>query len=139
MDLLALCKRFAMLKAQKEAHEKSAEILGSALFELGQQVNDALLNAGVPSQPLDGKFFADGRGRIIRPEMKYKPSIKNEAMMFAWVRKEGLDVMIKETIHPKTLESFVKKQKEANKPLPPEEALAVFTVNTATVTRAPNK
>jgi hypothetical protein len=47
--------------------------------------------------------------------------------------------LIKETVHHKSLESFIEKQKEANLALPPPDVLTVFTIETASLRRAPKQ
>lgn len=132
-----LAKRFALLKEQKEAHEHAADIIGAELEDLGLKLFGAFQTASLENLRVAGASFKDGKARIVTPTLKYAPSVKDEKAFFAWLRSTDNGALIKETVHPSALSSFVTKSKEGNKPLPSENILAVYTVETATVRRAP--
>lgn len=134
-----ISKRFALLKELREYHEKMAETLGSELAVLGPKLFQAFTDAHSDQMRISGDIFKDGSARIVSPIIKYKPSVLKEPEFFAWLRTENHESLIKETVHFKTLESFIEKQKEANQPLPPPDVLTVFTIETASLRRAPKQ
>jgi hypothetical protein len=58
-------------------------------------------------------------------------------MFFDYLRANEFGTLIKEKVNPKTLESWVNGQKENNMPLPTEDILKIFTLETVSVRRAP--
>ena len=140
MDTLEKARRFAMLKALKEHHEGIISTINAEIEKLGGELFQAFAdpNAGVRTLRIDGsRIFSDGQDRIVTPELKYRPSIVEETLFFGYLRKGGEGTLIKETVHPKTLESWVKRRKKENVALPDETMLKVWTQETAKVTRAP--
>jgi len=136
-------RRFAILKALKAHHEATAKKLGAQINELGAELYDDFANDGIESYQLaavvNGRvLFADRRNRTLRPEAKLKPSVTtvNVERFHAWMRANGFGDLIKESIHPGTLESWVNKRTDENLPLPPKELMSVFTVETVKVTSA---
>jgi hypothetical protein len=137
MDALEMAKRFAMLKALKEHHESVISTLNEEMNKLGGDLFKAFAD-GAKALRIDGeRLFPDKQDRIITPLLKYRPTIVDETTFFMWLRKGGEGALIKETIHPKTLESWVGKRKKANVALPDETMLKVWTQETAQVRRAP--
>jgi hypothetical protein len=132
-------KQFAVLKEQKEALEGRAKIIGAMLEELGKEVFAGFADAGCKSYRLEGVgVFADGRDRLIYPEVKIHGAIADETQFFAHLRASGSAALIKETVNAATLVKWVKEQKAKNRPLPPEAILKVWNVETAKVNRAPS-
>lgn len=136
-------RRFAMLKAMKKHHEDTAKQIGSMINELGTELYNDFVDEGLESFQLsaivNGRvLFADKRDRTLRPDPKLKPSVNSENLgrFHEWMRVNGFGDLIKETIHPGTLESWVNKRSDENLPLPPKELMSVFTVETVKVTSA---
>lgn len=133
-------KRLAMLKALKEHHEHMAAMLGNELNELGYKIYQACVKGEVITKSIriDGsRDFTDGQDRIVSPEIKYRPDVKQEAMLFQFLRDGNEGSLIKETLHFKTLETWAKNRVIKNMPLPDESILKVWRQETAKVTRAP--
>lgn len=132
-----ICQQIALLKELKEHHENIVETLGRDIQKLSAEAYKGFTDANMESLVISSDLFKDGQSRIIRPDTKYATSVVQPAKFFGWLRSRNLGDIIKETIHPKTLESFVSKQKEDNQPLPAEDVLKVFTVETVSIRRAP--
>lgn len=136
-DIKTLSTHLALLRELKSHHERLAELCGSEIAKIGPQVYEALTESDLLTLTIAGDAFQDQRPRIITPELKFKPSVVSDEKLFPWLREHGFGVLIKETVHPKTLEKFVTDQKSSNQALPPEDCLRVFAVQTASVRRAP--
>lgn len=139
MNLQEKCQRFGLLKELREWHEHNAKVLGSELEKLGADIFDECTDNNVSSMKISGAIFKDGQDRSVSPVTKFKPSVLNEASFFQWLRERNHGALIKETVHAKTLESFVKTQKENNQELPAPEVLTIFTVTSAKIIRAPKR
>lgn len=132
-------QRLAVLKETKEYYEALADAISGEIAILSGVFYTSAMESNTPSIRVGGALFTDQRERIISPDTDYRPTVKDQVEMFKWLRERDLGGFIKETIHPATLASFVSKQKDANAELPPEKVLAVFTVETAKVQRAPTR
>lgn len=133
-----LARRFAMLKAQKEYHERIATIIETELQTIGEKLFAEFTDSGSKSFRIDGSsLFKDGQDRIIYPDMKYKGTIVNQAVFYDVLKKSGHGSLIKETIHHTSLEKWIAEVKEKNLPLPGEDILKVWRMETAKVRRAP--
>jgi hypothetical protein len=132
-----ICKRIALLKQMKEYHEAMADMLGGEIAKVSQTAYTEMASKGTDQIRVSGSLFSDGQARIITPDIKYKTSIVNQAMFFDYLRSNNFGTLIKETVHPKTLESWITGQKENNMPVPAEDVLKIFTLETVSVRRAP--
>jgi len=132
-----LCKKVALLKQMKEYHEAQADLAGSEISRISQLAYSEMALKGTDQIRVTGSMFKDGQARIITPDVKYKTSLLQPPVFFAYLRENNFGTLIKETVHPKTLESWVTGQKENNQPLPTEDILKIFTLETVSVRRAP--
>jgi hypothetical protein len=133
--------KLAALKLLKEHHEKTAEKIGNEINILSAEVYDDLIDAGLAkitvSAIQEGKLiFSDGADRILTPEIKLRPSVKDNIILFAWLRERNHGALIKETIHHQTLTAWVQQQKEANAPMPPEDAMGVFEQKSVSIRKS---
>lgn len=137
-DLIAeKAKQFAILKQKREDLEAQDKILGNLISGLGKELFELFVKQNVTSFRISGELFADGQDRIISPDVKYNGTIEDETAFFTMLRSTGSGSLIKETVHHKTLESWIKNLKTKNQPLPPETMLRVFQIDSAKVRRAP--
>jgi hypothetical protein len=135
-------RRVAMLKELKSHYEVIAEKIGSEINKLGVELYEQFADDELKSMRIgpehDGRIiFNDHRERIIKPELKYKPTVKDQVKFFSWLRKEKYGEIIKESVHPKTLESFVTERKTQNLALPPVDTLTIYDFKTVKVSLAP--
>lgn len=138
-DAAELARKFAILKAQKEYHERMVKIINTDLGTIGKLFYTVCADDDIDQLRVSGDLFTDTQARVVKPEIIYRPTVANITGFHAYLREKGFGSLIKENVHPKTLESWVKKQKTANSPLPSEELLKVFEQETAKVTRAKKK
>jgi len=136
LPVTELAAKLAVLREMKAYHEGLAKRFGSEIAIVGEAVFERFMESNTANLRLSGSLFADTRARIVTPDLLYRPAVKNVAALFQWCRATMHSHFIKETIHPKTLETFVNQSKKANLPLPDESILAVFNVKTAKVRRA---
>lgn len=139
-------RQLALLKQAKEHHEAMTKKIGAEIQRIGNELYNEFIDDGVESYRLLASFngeqlFMDGKDRLLRPEVKYKPSVPSEQLnaFHEWMRAEGFGDLIKESIHHATLTSWVDKRKQENKELPPEDLLKVFTLEGTKITRAPKR
>ncbi len=138
MNLQDKCAQIAVWKQLQEDHIAAAATLGGMIDEVGKELFDDFADSGTAeSLRVPGKLFKDGQSRLVKPTLKYKPSIIQVPVFFAWMRDRNHGALIKEGVHPKTLESWVTKQMEGNFDLPSTDTLAVYKVQGASVRRAP--
>ena len=138
MNLQDKAAHFARLKELQERHLKAAEVLGSAMDQIGQELFADFADSGTAeSLRITGAIFMDGQARTVKPIMKYKPSVIVKPLFFEWMTAHGHGALIKEDIHHKSLEGWVTKEIEANAEMPGEDLLKVFKVTTASVRRLP--
>lgn len=130
-----LATRMALLKALKEQHEAAAKKIGAEMQELGVKIFNQMMDAGEKSTIISGAIFADRKDRRIAPDLKYHGTIVQVPIFYAFLKETQQDSMIKPTVHAKTLESWIKKQKINKATLPPDTILRVWTQETAKVTR----
>jgi hypothetical protein len=137
-ELSDVAQRFAILKAAKEQKEREVQLINTELSVLGAKLFELLADSGVATLRLDGKnLFVDKQDRILSPDTAYKTSIVDQPKFFGLLRTGDEGSLIKETIHPATLEKWIRGLVEMNKPFPDETVLKVWTVNGAKVRRAP--
>jgi hypothetical protein len=132
-----ICKRIALLKQMKEYHEAMSDMLGGEIYKISQTAYTEMASKGTDQIRVSGSLFKDGQARIISPDVKFKTSVVNPPMFFDYLRANEFGTLIKEKVNPKTLESWVNGQKENNMPLPTEDILKIFTLETVSVRRAP--
>lgn len=134
-------RRVVMLKLLKKHYEDIAERLGGEVNKLSTELYEEFNDDDVESiriSPIrDGKLiFSDNRERIVTPDLKYKSTIQDQAKLFQWLRAKKCGELIKESVHPSTLEAFITDLKEKNKEVPPVTALTIYDFKTVKVTMA---
>lgn len=140
-SLSGLSRKFAMLKALKEHHERILKVINTDMISVGKELYESFADEDVTQLRVPGKFFTDQQERIVKPDLKFKGTIvkAKQSDFFAYLRVQNFGSLIKESVHNKTLETWIAKQKAANMPLPSEDLLKVFTIETANVKRAPKR
>jgi hypothetical protein len=136
-----LSRKFAMLKALKEHHERILKVINTDMMAVGKELYESFADEEVTQLRVPGKFFTDQQERIVKPDLKFKGTIvkEHQTEFFTYLRTQNFGALIKETIHHKTLETWIAKRKKANAPLPSEDLLKIFTIETANVKRAPKR
>jgi hypothetical protein len=127
----------ALLKQRKEDLEEQVTTINKVISELSEGLFKEFVDSNTVSLRVSGHLFTDGQERIIKPDPKFKGTVKDEAAFFKFLRDSGNGSVIKETVHHTATEKIIKEFKEANKALPPEEVLQIFTVEAVKITRAP--
>jgi hypothetical protein len=140
-SLSGLSRKMAMLKALKEHHERILKVINTDMMAVGKELYDTFIDEEVPEIRVPGKFFTDTQERIVKPDCKFKGTVvkAKQPEFFLYLRSHTFGALIKETVHPKTLEVWINKQKKANQPLPSEDLLKIFTIETASIKRAPKR
>ncbi len=91
---------------------------------------EAMAAAGIVTDTANGSYTLPGGEKVILTNRFYASVKKPDQDGFMdWLREEGHDEIIKESVHPQTLTAFCREQVEAGHPLPPE-------VSTYTETKA---
>lgn len=131
----------AILKELKSHHENIVKTINSEIIALGQRIWTQSLEDHVDQLRVSGDLFKDFTPRIVTPCIEYKPSVAagQRPALILWLKEHKYESLVQETVHPKTLESFVKEQKDKNLPLPDTTILNIYTIETAKVTRARTK
>ena len=136
-----LSRKFAMLKALKEHHERILKVINTDMMAVGKELYESFADEEVSQLRVPGKFFTDQQERIVTPDLKFKGTIvkAKQTDFFAYLRANAFGALIKESVHHKTLETWIAKRKKDNAPLPSEDLLKIFTIETANVKRAPKR
>jgi len=140
-SLQAAAARFALLKQLKEHHEAMVKTLNGEIEKQGQELYKLFTDgdAEISGLRVAGTLFKDGKARLITPTVVLNPSVtvEKKPVFFAWLRANGYAELIKEDVHFQTLKSWVAQMKDNNKPLPDKSILGIYTIETASVKRAP--
>lgn len=138
--LSEVATRLAVLKALKEHKTREIELLNKEMDTLGAKLFELFGDAGLANVRIVGAdIFTDKQDRIVTPDSSYKVSVVNPIAFFELLRAEGNGSLIKEQVHHTASEKWVKAKKEGNLPLPDESVLKVWTVESASVRRAPKR
>lgn len=137
MEFFALAQRAAVLREMKEYYENLAQTCGSELAALGEPLYNEMTEKKLENVRLSGDSFTDGQARILTVEAKDQPKVHNQIALHAWLRDRKMGEIIKESVHPMTLQALISQRKESNLELPPDEVLHVFTLKSVKVRRAP--
>jgi hypothetical protein len=132
-------KRIAVLREVREYHEAQSELIGGEIHRLSEKLFKQFIDSNTDQVRISADCFKDGQARIITPDTKFKPTVLDQAGLFAWLTAAGHGSLIKPTVHAKTLEAFINEQKEKNLPVPSEQIMKIFTVETVNCRRAPKK
>jgi predicted nuclease with TOPRIM domain len=129
-DYLAqLGVEMAQAKAKYEEAKAKAKELKKAYDELRhEKVPEAMVVAGLVSEAAKGSYSLPGGGKVILTNRFYASVKKPDQPTFMdWLRENGHEDLIKETVHSQTLTAWAREQAEAGNPLPPEVAIYVET------------
>lgn len=139
-DLAGVATRLAVLKALKEHKTREIELINKEMDTLGTKLFELFGDAGLANIRITGaEVFTDNQDRIVSPDSSYKVSVVSPPAFFEILRAEGNGSLIKESVHHTATEKWVKEKKESNQPLPEESILKVWTVEGASVRRAPKR
>ena len=128
---------FAILREQKEEYEHIITLLNTELTKMGEELFETFIAENIANFRINGRdIFKDGQDRVISPDVKFKGTVANEGAFFEYLRTQGHGSMIREYVHPATLESWIKRQKEENSELPDDSILKIWSLSTAKIRRA---
>lgn len=98
-----------------------------------RQLPDLMQTLGLIGPDGKGRFTHDSGARVHLTHKVRASYVKSaEDVFFRWLRDNGHNSLIKETVHPQTLASLAKELMENGEPLPPE--LSAFVETTAVIT-----
>jgi hypothetical protein len=129
MTLTELAQRFRELKDRKDSLNAELKELQEELSRLETE----LLPQKMEENEIE-KFTTDGVGTIFTQVKVYASVVKaDETSLHNWLRDQGHGALIKETVAPGTLNSFVKEQLEQGTDLP--EFIKATKIETAMLRR----
>lgn len=127
--LTNLARRFRELKDRKES-------LNAELKELGEELKKIeveLLPQAMDENDIE-KFTVEGVGTVYTQVKVYAyVKVEDQQQFFGWLREEGHDPLIKESVAPGTLNKFVQDQLEEGVDLP--EFIHATKIDTAMLRR----
>lgn len=129
---------FFALKKLKESGEELAKFFNVCEAELAQRINKQIDQLGLDSIEKN----IDGVRVKISPETKWFISCNKDKkpLMIEWMKKHPLgSELVKEDVHPKSLEKFIKEEIIAKGEVPPTGMLSIHSTDTITTRKLPNK
>ncbi len=113
--LVALGKRLFALKEKRDALTEELKSINKQI----EMVSTQELAAAMAEAEVD-KYTIKGLGTIyLRPEFFCGVLAENREELYAWLRANGHESLIKDWVFPQTLKAFAKELLERNEPLPP--------------------
>lgn len=113
-----LARELAGLRAQKALREEQLKTINGELAAVNTKLVDAMQVLGLQ------KFSVDGVGMVYLQDRPH-PTVLDADKLHAWLRAHGHGGMVKEGVHPMTLQAWVKEQM-SNMVALPEDAIKVF-------------
>lgn len=135
MNLQEKCKQLAILKELKERHESLAELASKRYAVLSAEIYKDMVDSDTDNMKISGDVFADKKSRSISPAIKLAPRVVDDLQFHFWLKENNEGALIKQYVHPASIQSLCKRYIEANLTLPSKEILDVFKVETANVRR----
>jgi chromosome segregation ATPase len=127
--LVACGRKLATLKSTKEDLERSLTAVNNEITQLTQQIIPELMAAMDIS-----RLSIEGLGTLFkRSEVHAYVLAERREEFHQWLRENGHEDLIKETVHPKTLKAFATEQLTDGNPLP--ECVTATIIPTATLRR----
>jgi hypothetical protein len=99
-----LCRMISELNNEKERLKNELQQVSERLEAVGQTLDTRWEPLGISSIEVDGVTYSR--------EMKIHASVANKEVYFAWLRENGMEVLIQETVAAKTTEALVKERLE---------------------------
>lgn len=110
--VFTLADLFRELKEKKETLEDDLKKLNAEIESVEEQLADQMITEENSSFTRKGKTF-------YLTEKLFVNSIADKRDdLHSWLKKNGFQDLVKETVHPSTLKGFVKEQLEENEELP---------------------
>lgn len=114
--------------AYEEANAKAKELKKRYDEIRLEKVPEAMAAAGLVSDAAKGSYtLPDGRKVILSNRFYASVKKPDQESFMDWLRENGHEDLIKETVHSQTLTAWAREQAEAGNPLPPEVAVYVET------------
>lgn len=135
-DLQARAKRIALLKAQKDYLEAMVKWINIEINAIGPKLYEDFIEDEMENITLSADLFpVDKKPRVVKPFVDLKVNVTEDHReeFHAWLRENGFGQLIKETVHPGTLTSFVKERKESNQPIP--QCVSIWSIQGAKITK----
>ncbi len=98
-----LLKKYIEVERKKRRLESELQEVKAELQEIADQVLDLFETAGLQNIKLD-----DGVTIALRTDIRARIPADKREEAYEEFKRQGLDGLVKETIHPKTLESWVR-------------------------------
>ena len=127
-----------LLKELKEKGEELAKFYNVCENELAGRINKLIDAAGLEEVVITH----NGVKIKISPETKFFISCKADKKpeMIAWMKAHSIGrELVKEDVHPKSLEKFVKEELIGKGTLPPAGLISIHQTETITTRKLPNK
>lgn len=105
-NILTLADRYKALRDTKQALDNSLKDVNKELDQAEKALIEQMVNEEVPRFDRNGQMFYLSTKMYASP----KAGIKDE--LYDWLKENGYEDMVKETVHAQTLSSFVKEQLE---------------------------
>ena len=102
-------------KEHEELKQRASEAF-NRLSEITQKLVEYMEDTGATST---AKYEGLGRVSLQSPILHAKFDEENRPIVFDFLRKNGMDDVIKETVHHSTLSSFIAGLIKEGKPIPP--------------------
>jgi len=106
--LFDLADKLRACRDEKKEHEDRIKELNAQIETIDKELSDGMVEAECSKFSRNGKLF------YLYNTLHASSLDGNKAAMFAALKKEGYGSLVTETVHAKTLESFVKEQMAAN-------------------------
>jgi hypothetical protein len=125
-----LCRAYAAIKTHKERLDMQLDIVTRLYHKLSYELIPDSLDEGQDLVGVDGIIF-----RVSTQTMASIPEHKREAG-YRWLAENGFQSLIRETVNPKQLSTFVKSYIEEHLKEPPEDVMTVFKRKSTRITRS---
>ena len=104
-----LLKKYIEVERKKRRLESELQEVKAELQEIAEQVLDLFETTGLQNIKLD-----DGVTIALRTDIRARIPADKREEAYEEFKRQGLDGLVKETIHPKTLESWVRESAGLN-------------------------
>lgn len=129
-QLTNMVKRLRKAKDRKEKLEADLKAVNADIRELTEQKIPTYME----ENEIEKHTVAKCGTVFIQTKVYAHVKAENRPKFFDWLREHGNDDLIKETVHPSTLNAFAKEQLSEGKPLP-DEIIEARLYPTATLRR----
>jgi hypothetical protein len=103
-----LCRLLDELKNEKERLENEVQLISERQEAIGQVLSDRWTETGASSMVVDGQTYSI--------QLRLYVSAKDKEAYHQWLKDNDMDVLIQQTVAPKTTESLVRERLENGLP-----------------------